>query len=85
MLKPLSNRLVLQQVKEEEKKAGGLLLTSSSKVNDNMATVVAVADDVKTVKVGDVVVFEPFSALTITDDGIDYTVVKLEQVVAIVE
>ncbi|MBF0780107.1 MULTISPECIES: co-chaperone GroES [unclassified Granulicatella] len=85
MLKPLSNRVVLEYVREEEKKVGSLLLPGSSSVNENIARVVAVASDVTDVKVGDDVVFEKFAGMTVESAGKEYIVVKVENLVAVVE
>lgn len=85
MLKPLSNRVVLEYVKEEEKKVGSLLLPGSSAINENIARVVAVASDVTDVKVGDDVVFEKFAGMTVESNSKEYIVIKVENLVAIVE
>lgn len=85
MLKPLSNRVVLEYVKEEEKKVGSLLLPGSSTVNENIARVVAVATDVTDVKIGDDVVFEKFAGMTVENSGKEYIVIKVENLVAVVE
>lgn len=84
MLQPMSQRIVLEKVKEEEKKVGGLLLPTQTKVSDNMAKVVAVAEDVTQVAVGDTVVYETYEALAVEHEGNDYLIVRLEHVVAIV-
>ncbi|MBS4749828.1 co-chaperone GroES [Granulicatella sp. zg-ZJ] len=85
MLKPLSNRVVLQFEKEEEKKVGSFLLPNSAKPAENMAKVVAVAKDVEDVKVGDMVVFEAFASEKVAHNGEEYIVVKVENLVAIVD
>lgn len=85
MLKPLSQRVVLQKIKEEEKAAGGLLIAGQSKTPQNVASVVAVAADVDVVAVGQTVVFEVDAALAVTHEGGDYFIVNLENIVAIVE
>ncbi|MBS4762219.1 co-chaperone GroES [Carnobacteriaceae bacterium zg-ZUI252] len=85
MIKPLSKRVVLQPVKEEEKKVGGLLLPGSAKVNDNMAKVIAVADDVSAIQVNDTVIFEQFEGLSIEQDGEAFIIIKEDNIVAIVQ
>lgn len=83
MLKPLSKRVVLELIKEEEKKVGSLLLPGSAKVDENIAKVVAVATDVESVSVGEVVVFEQFAGLSVSHDGQDFIVIKEEHLVAV--
>lgn len=85
MLKPLSNRVVLQLAKkEEEKSAGGLLLTTSVKEQDNVATVVAVANDITEINVGDKVVFDTFSTTKVTQNNEDFFIIKAENILAII-
>lgn len=85
MIKPLSKRVVLQQVKEEEKKVGGLLLPNSAKNAENLAKVISVADDVTTIQVNDTVIFEQFECLSIDHNGESFIIIKEENIVAIVQ
>lgn len=85
MIKPLSKRVVLQHVKEEEKKIGGLLLPGNAKIAENVAKVVAIADDITTIQVNDTVIFEQFEGLSIEHNGETFIIIKEENVVAIIQ
>lgn len=85
MIKPLSKRVVLQQVKEEEKKVGGLLLPNNAKTAENVAKVVAVSDDITVIQVNDTVVFEQFEGLSIEHNGETFIIIKEEHVVAVIQ
>lgn len=85
MIQPLSKRVVLQHVKEEEKKIGGLLLPGNAKIAENVAKVVAIADDITTIQVNDTVIFEQFEGLSIEHNGETFIIIKEENVVAIIQ
>lgn len=85
MIKPLSKRVVLQQIKEEEKKVGGLLLPGSAKTAENIAKVIAVADDITTIQLNDTVIFEQFEGVSIEHNGKTFIIIKEENIVAIIQ
>ena len=94
MLKPLSNRVILEIVKEEQKSAGGLVLPDSAKEKPQMAKVIAVGEGrvlengqkVEVgVKTGDTVFFEKYAGSEVKYEGTDYLVVKESDIIAVVE
>lgn len=92
-LKPLSDRVVLKMLEAEEKTAGGIILTGSAKEKPEVAEVVAVGpggvvdgNQVEmTVKVGDKVITSKYSGTQVKIDGEELTVVRLGDILAIVE
>ncbi len=92
-LKPLSDRVILKAVEPEETTKGGLILTSASKEKPEMAEVVAVGpggvvdgkEVVMTVKVGDKVLTSKYSGTEVKVDGEEYTIVRQNDILAIVE
>ncbi len=92
-LKPLSARVVLKLIEAEETTKTGILLTATAKEKPQIAEVVAVGpggvvDGVNvemTVKAGDKVVTTKYSGTEIKCDGIDYTIVRQGDILAIVE
>ena len=92
-LKPLSDRVILKAVEPEETTKGGLILTSASKEKPEMAEVVAVGpggvvdgkEVVMTVKVGDKVLTSKYSGTEVKVDGEQYTIVRQNDILAIVE
>ena len=92
-LKPLSDRVILKAVEAEETTKGGIILTSSAKEKPEMAEVVAVGpggmvdgkEVVMTVKVGDKVLTSKYSGTEVKVDGEKYTIVRQNDILAIVE
>ncbi|WP_028274007.1 co-chaperone GroES [Atopococcus tabaci] len=94
MLKPLSNRVILDVTKEEEKTVSGIVLPDSAKEKPQTAKVVAVGEGrlldngqraEVSVKEGDVVLFEKYAGTEVKYDGKEYLVVKDTNIIAIVE
>ena len=92
-LKPLSDRVILKAMEAEETTKGGIILTSSAKEKPEMAEVVAVGpggmvdgkEVVMTVKVGDKVLTSKYSGTEVKVDGEEYTIVRQNDILAIVE
>ena len=92
-LKPLSDRVILKALEAEEKTKGGIILTSNAKEKPEMAEVVAVGpggtvdgkEVVMTVKVGDKVLTSKYSGTAVKVDGEEYTIVRQNDILAIVE
>ena len=94
MLKPLSNRVILEIVKEEQKSAGGLVLPDSAKEKPQMAKVIAVGEGrilengqkvAVGVKEGETVFFEKYAGSEVKYEGTEYLVVKESDIIAVVE
>ena len=94
-LKPLSDRVVVKMVEAEETTKGGIILAGSAKEKPQVAEVVAVgpgeydAEHGVTkkmdVKVGDKVITSKYSGTEIKMDGVEYTIVRQSDILAIVE
>ncbi len=92
-LVPLSDRVVLKQLEAEETTKSGIILTSASQEKPQWAEVIAVGPggivdgkEVKmTVKPGDKVVYTRYGGSTVKLDGEEYTIVKQNDIMAIVE
>ena len=92
-LKPLSDRVILKALEAQETTKGGIILTSSAKEKPEMAEVVAVGpggmvdgkEVVMTVKVGDKVLTSKYSGTEVKVDGEEYTIVRQNDILAIVE
>ena len=80
-LKPLNDRVVAVQEKPLEKTKAGILL-GEAKEKPAYAVVEAVGPEVKTVKVGDKIVFKEYSTTEIKIDETDYIIVKEEDILA---
>ncbi len=92
-LKPLSDRVILKAVEAEETTKGGIILTSSAKEKPEMAEVVAVGpggmvdgkEVVMTVKAGDKVITSKYSGTQVKLDGEEVTIVRQNDILAVVE
>ena len=92
-IKPMVGRVVVKSTQPEETTKSGIVLTSASKEKPQISEVVAVGPDgilggneVKmTVKVGDKVVTAKYSGTEIKLDGEEYTIINMEDILAIIE
>ena len=87
-LKPLADNVVLKGV-EEEKSEGGLILSTSNKEKPVVSAVVAVGpgtkDEPMTLSVGQKVIVGKFAGNEVKLDGETYSIVKLSEILAVVE
>lgn len=79
---PLADRVVLVREKPQEKTANGLYLPDTAKEKQAMAKVVAVGTEVKNVTVDDTVVYKEYSITELKIDGVEYLIVKEEDILA---
>lgn len=92
-LKPLGDRVVIKKIEAEETTKSGILLPENAKEKPQEAEIVAVGPgglvDGKEVrmevKVGDRVIFSKYSGNDIKIDGEEYTILKQEDILAILE
>ena len=92
-LKPLSDRVILKAVEAEETTKSGIILTSAAKEKPEVAEIIAVGpggmvdgkEVVMTVKAGDKVITSKYSGTEVKVDGEEYTIVRQNDILAIVE
>jgi chaperonin GroES len=92
-IKPLSDRVVIKMTEPEEKTQGGIILAGASKEKPQVAEVVAVGTGKyvdgelvpMNVSVGDKVLISKYSGTEVKVDGIEYTILKQDDILAIVE
>ena len=92
-LKPLADRVVVKSVEAEETTKTGIVLPGTAKEKPQVAEVVAVGpggivdgkEVVMTVKVGDKVITSKYSGTEVKCDGVEYNIVKQNDILAIVE
>lgn len=92
-LKPLSDRVIVKLIEAEETTKTGILLTAAVKEKPQVAEVIAVGpggivdgNQVEmTVKVGDKVVMSKYSGTEIKLDGEEFIIVRVGDILAIVE
>ena len=91
-VRPLHDRILVQRLEEGEQQVRGIIIPDSAKEKPQRGTVVAagagkvndegkrVAMDVKT---GDTILFGKYSGQDIKFDGVDYLIMKEDDVLAI--
>lgn len=93
-LKPLSDRVIVQQLEEEERTAGGILLPDTAKERPQQGKVIAVGpgrvnDEGKrlemSVKVGDKVVYAKYAGTEVVVDGEEYLIMSESDILAVVQ
>ena len=92
-IKPLADRVVTKMAEAEETTKSGIILAGSAKEKPEIAEVLAVGPgglvdgkEVKrTVKVGDKVLMSKYSGTQVKVDGEEYTIVRQNDILAIVE
>ncbi|MDO8530183.1 MAG: co-chaperone GroES [bacterium] len=94
-IKPLSDHILIEPIKEEEKTAFGLFLPeTANKEKSEQGTIIAIGDGKKTedgkivplsVKPGDKVLFTKYGPNEIKIDGKEYLIAKEEDILAIIE
>lgn len=80
-LKPLNDRVVAKIEKPLEKTKSGILL-GEAKEKPAYAVVESVGPEVKDIKKGDKIVYKEYSTTEIKVDGVDYIILKAEDVLA---
>ncbi|MBQ3075321.1 MAG: co-chaperone GroES [Clostridia bacterium] len=93
MLKPLNDRVVLKMVEAQETTASGIILAGAAKEKPEIAEVVAVGpggvvDGNKiemTVKAGDKVIMSKYAGTEVKYQGQEYVIVRMGDILAIVD
>lgn len=92
-IKPLADRVVLQFVEAEDTTKSGIILAGAAKEKPQVAEVVAVGpggivdgkEVAMYVKVGDKVLITRYGGTEVKLDGVEYTIVRQNDILAVVE
>lgn len=92
-IKPLADRVVIKMTEAEETTKSGIILAASAKEKPQIAEIVAVGpgglvdgNEVKMyLKVGDKVLLSKYAGTEVKIDGVEYTILKQDDILAIVE
>ena len=82
---PLADRIVAVREEAKTQTASGIYLPDSSKEKPVIAEVKAVGSGVKNVKVSDKIIYKEYSTTELKIDGVEYLIVKEEDVLATVK
>ena len=93
-VRPLHDRIIVQRLDEGEQKVGGIIIPDTAKEKPQQGKVFAVGagkvkDDGKRqaldVKNGDTILFGKYSGQEIKVDGVEYLIMREDEVLAIME
>ncbi len=92
-IKPLGDRVVIKRLEAEETTKSGIILPGSAQEQPQLAEVMAVGpggmvegkEVVMEVDVGDKVIFSKYAGTEVKFDGEEYTILKQNDILAIVE
>ena len=93
MIKPLSDRVLIKMKEAEETTNSGIILATASKEKPQIAEVIEVGPGEKIngkvqemdVKKGDNVIVSKYAGTEVKYEGIDYIIVKQDDILAIVK
>ena len=93
-LRPLQDRLLVQRVEEEEKTKGGIIIPDTAKEKPAEGKVVAVGKGkvdengkhvALEVKKGDRILFGKYSGTEVKIDGVEYLIMREDDVLGIID
>jgi chaperonin GroES len=92
-IKPLADRVLIKMVEAEETTKSGIILTSAAQEKPQVAEVIAVGPggmvdgkEIKMeVKVGDHVLISKYAGTEVKVDGVQYTILRQSDLLAIVK
>ena len=88
-IKPLADKVLLKALEAEETTKSGLILAASAQEKPEMSEVVAVGpgteENPMTVKEGDKVIIGKYSGTEVKLDGVEYTIISVSDILAVVE
>jgi chaperonin GroES len=90
-VRPLHDRILVQRLEEGEQNVGGIIIPDSAKEKPQRGTVIAAGDGRRAaggarialeLKQGDAILFGKFSGQEVKLDGVDYLIMKEDDVLA---
>ena len=93
-VRPLNDRILVQRIDEGEQQIGGIIIPDSAKEKPQRGTVIAAGSGKLTdagervaldVKAGDTILFGKYSGQEIKLDGVEYLIMKEDEVFAALE
>jgi chaperonin GroES len=93
-VRPLHDRILVQRLEEGDQHVGGIIIPDSAKEKPQRGKVIAAGNGKSNdegervsldVKVGDTILFGKYSGQEITLDGVEYLIMKEDDVLAAIE
>jgi chaperonin GroES len=86
-VKPLADRVMVKLEKNEAKTSGGIIIPDTAQEKTQQGKVIEVGDDKDVIKVqaGQKVMYDKYAGTQIKIDGEEYLIVKMSDILAIIE
>ena len=86
-VKPLADRVMVKLEKNEAKTAGGIIIPDTAQEKTQQGVVIEIGDDKEVIKVkaGDKVMYDKYAGTQIKVDGVEHLILKMSDIIAIVE
>ena len=81
--KPLGEKVFVSYAEELDKTAGGIYIPDAAKEKPQKGQEEGVGKDVKSLKVGDMVLVDNYSGSKISIDNVEYLIVKEEDILGV--
>ena len=81
-IKPLADRIVAVREEAQTKTASGLYLPDNAKEKPIVAKIAAIGPDVKSLKIGEKILYKEYSTTNFKIEGQEYLILKEEDVLA---
>ncbi|MDA8301209.1 MAG: co-chaperone GroES [Actinomycetota bacterium] len=86
-VRPLGSRVLIRVLEEESVTSSGLVIPDTAKEKPQRGEVVAVGDDLESIKVtpGDTVLYPRYSGTELRVDGTDHLIIEANDLLAVFE
>jgi chaperonin GroES len=86
-IRPLGERILVKVQEGESKTAGGIFIPQTAQEKTQEGVVIAVGDDKDAikVKVNDRIMYDKYAGTQIKIDGVEHLVVKMSDIIAVIE
>ena len=88
-VKPLADRILIKNDKAETKTASGIIIPEAAQEKTQTETVVSVAPGTEeekiTVKAGDRIMYDKYASTQVKIDGEDHLILKMADIIAVIE
>lgn len=87
MFKPLNNMVIIKKLDEEVKSKSGIILAPSSegRERNDLGEVIAIADSINELIIGDKVIYSKYAGSSLKQDGEDYLIIDIDDILAVKE
>ncbi|MDR1957052.1 MAG: co-chaperone GroES [Treponema sp.] len=86
-VKPLADRVMVKLEKNETKTAGGIIIPDTAQEKTQTGLVVEIGDDSEVIKVkaGQKVLYDKYAGTQIKIDGVEHLILKMSDIIAVIE